>query len=48
MTYVSELSYVWYYVVVKSGFKHALRNVCPRGPMCLVCHDPASCYCYFV
>ena len=29
-TYVSQLPYVWYYVVVKIRFKYAS----PRGPMC--------------
>ena len=36
--YVSQLPYVWYYVVVKSSLKHMLvRNASPRGPMCFKC-----------
>ena len=31
--YVSQLSYVWYYVVVKSR----LRNASPRGLVCFRC-----------
>ena len=29
--YVSQLPYVWYYVGVKSSFKHLVRNASLRG-----------------
>ena len=35
--YVSQLPYVWYYVVVKSSVLVA---------WCLVCQDPVSCFCF--
>ena len=31
--YVSQLPYLWYYVIVKSRFEHD-REECPGGPMC--------------
>ena len=33
--YISQRPYVWYYVVVKSSFKHLVRNASPRGPIWL-------------
>ena len=35
--YVSQFSYVWYYVGVKSSFQHAEMNGIPRGAMCFRC-----------
>ena len=35
--YVSQLPYVWYYVVVKSSFYMLVRNANRRGPMCFRC-----------
>ena len=33
--YIIQLPYVWYYVVVKSSFKHAREGCeCPREHMC--------------
>ena len=53
MDYVSQLSCVRYYVVVKSSLNILVRNVSPRGPMCFRClifrlSGPSSCYFCFV
>ena len=32
--YVSQIPYVWYYVVVKSSFNMIVRNASPRRHMC--------------
>ena len=34
---LGELSYVRYYVVVKTSLNIFVRNASPRGPMCLRC-----------
>ena len=33
--YVSQLPYVWYYVVVRAVLNRLVRNASPRGLMCL-------------
>ena len=35
--YVSQLPYVWYYVVLRAVFNMLVRNASPRGPMCFTC-----------
>ena len=37
MDYVGQPSYMWYYVVVTSSFKHAREKFDLRGPMCFRC-----------
>ena len=44
--YVSQLPYLWYYVLLTTSFHMLVRNASPRGSA-VVCQDHVSCYFYF-